>query len=145
MDHDLTTLDVLVDRARTWTTSELQALYRNGRDMPVEDAEFFGWADTEAAAARVLRERIAADWLHRNWCVTEICTRADEHLAGHEQAAQAIVKAFEAGSGLAEAVYRGMDPHGPVSALAVAALSRHGVFHALIGHLVTVVPSEETP
>ena len=136
--------DILVEDARRKSTTYLTITYRQGLDLAAGNPAQVPLYDVMDAVRIVLRERIAADWLHRNWCVTELCTHVEEHLAGHEDAARRIAEAFETERGLAEAVYRGMYPHGPISAWDTAALSRHGAFQALIGHLVAVVPSEVT-
>lgn len=136
--------DILVEDARCKSTTYLADTYRQGLELAAGNPALVPWQDAMDAARIVLRERIAADWLHRNWCVTELCTRVEEHLAGHEDAARAIAEAFETERGLAEAVYRGMYPHGPITAWDTAALSKHGAFQALVGHLVAVVPSGVT-
>ncbi len=137
------TRDELVDRARTWSTAELETLYRTGRDMDDAHAEFTGWSDTTVAVARVLRERIVADWLHAGWCWVQCCCTPDEHMADVADAAANVVDVFEFGGDLASAVYRGMWPHNPPTARGTAELSRNPAFQRLIADLVSVVPAED--
>lgn len=137
--------DILVERARITPTDSLRATYRDGLELMAGNPALTPWHDTMDAVRIVLRERIAADWLHRNRCETETCDQGEEHLAFHESYARAITEAFETGRGFAESVCRGLDPFGPpVTAREAAAQSKQGAFRALISHLVAVVPSEVT-
>lgn len=141
IQHELDTNAGLAERFRTEDTEKLQDLYRLVREMDHGDV-LDPWAEIANVVARELRVRIAADWLHGNWCVPMICVNSEKHLAGHQSASRSIVEAFEAGGCIAEVVYRGMYPVGPISAADTAALSQHRVFQGLISALVSVVPAE---
>lgn len=140
IEHD-TTPASLADRFRGETTEKLSDLYRLVRVMDLGDV-LDPWAQIAAVAARELRVRIAADWLHSNWCPVVTCPAPGEHLTGVADAARGIVFAFDAGRGLAEAVYRAMTPDGVTSARRTADLSRDPSFQRLIADLVAVVPGE---
>ena len=132
-------LSTLVATARTKNTDYLRDTYRQGLELDPPP-----WDDVMDAVRIVLRERIAADWLHAVWCPVICCPLPVEHLASVADGAREVVVAFDAGRGVAEAVYRAMTPDGAAPALGTAELSRTPSFQQLLADLVSVVPSEVT-
>ncbi len=139
-----TILSVLVEDARTRSTDYLRATYLQGRDLSGGDPRLVPWMDVMDAVQVVLRERIAADWLHAGWCPIICCPSPDEHLAAVADGAREIAAAFVSGASLAPVVCRVTWPHDSASTDTVADLVRSQAFNRLIADLVAVGPSEVT-